>query len=172
MSSRLAWSTLWDSVSKQNKTKQKQKQEKYWEVKWLSIFLKLFHNRFYWSRSRVQTFQFLSHVPKKSHILCSRTQTLKSHCVHVHKWRATYCFSLNLFQWLGKFPQDLSQQPNACNPQSHQFTMLRHTQNRLRISIFHSTLSQLLGKWTAMTTDITVLTGQGSRTAFLTKWFY
>lgn len=65
-----------------------------------------------------------------------------------------------------------SQQPNACNPQSHQFTMLRHTQNRLRTSIFHSTLSQLLGKWTAMTTDITVLTGQGPRTGFLTKWFY
>ena len=61
---------------------------------------------------------------------------------------------------------------NACNPQSHQFTMLRHTQNRLRTSIFHSTLSQLLGKWTAMTTDITVLTGQGPRTGFLTKWFY
>lgn len=141
----------------------------------VSVVTSLYTRRMMWggsSRSRVQTFQFLLHVPKKSHILCSRTQTLKSHCVHVHKWRATYCFSLNLFQWLGKFPQDLSQQPNACNPQSHQFTMLRHTQNRLRTSIFHSTLSQLLGKWTAMTTDITVLTGQGPRTGFLTKWFY
>jgi hypothetical protein len=39
------------------------------------FFFFLFHNRFYWSRSRVQTFQILLHVPKKSHILCSRTQT-------------------------------------------------------------------------------------------------
>jgi hypothetical protein len=48
-----------------------------------SLFL-LFHSRFYWLRSRVQTSQFLSHVPKKSHILCSHTQTLKSHIVFMY----------------------------------------------------------------------------------------
>jgi hypothetical protein len=30
----------------------------------------------------------------------------------------------------------------------------------------------IIGRWTAMATDITVLTGQRPRTGFLTKWFY
>ena len=50
-------------------------------------------------------------------------------------------------------------QPNVHNPQ-YRLTILCHTQNTLKISIFHSTLLQMLGKWTATTTGIEVLTGQ------------
>lgn len=153
------------------------------------FFFLLFHNRFYWLRGRVHRHSnfyytypkraiYCVHVPTlKSHILCSHTQTLKSHIVFMY---ANEELLHIVFVWtyyrdvpashLASFPKTShNQMLIILNPTNSQFYA---TQNILKISIFHSTLSQLLGKWTAMTTDITVLTGQGPRTGFLMKWFY
>jgi hypothetical protein len=52
----------------------------------------------------------ITRTPKEPYTVFMYPNSEESHCVHVHKWRATYCFSLNLFQWcssfkLGKFPK-------------------------------------------------------------------
>lgn len=127
---------------------------------------------------RIYTFQFLPQIPKKSHILCSHTQTLKSQIVFIHVNEELLCI---VFLWTysnGIQPRtwQVSLRPlitTKCslilNSTNSQFHATHKTYSK--ISIFHSTLSELLGKWTDCH-DLRHHRSDRTRTGFLTKWFY